>query len=126
MISATDIIRQDLARGGFTHREQQILAGVVQLIELKKARILRFLDTVFVVVERNVGEVSVHFFSVDTPSNLVKAFQLFVDVMRSEGVHKISSEAESPDVVQLIKRMGLRIASIKRDMGKIKFSVVLT
>ena len=94
-ISASDIIRKDLERGGFTKEEDKFLRGLKILIEQQKAMVVRHNNTVFVGIRKKPGTLEVHMYTLDTPNMLAGAIKVGIDAVKKAGVKKLESETYS-------------------------------
>lgn len=113
-LTASDIIRQDLARGGFTKEEDKFLAGLKKLIEENKAIVVRHNNTVFVGVRTEPGTLEVHMYTLDTPNMLVGAIKVGIETVRKAGVKRLESETDNYKLIAMMKNMGLPVEVDKK------------
>lgn len=113
-LTASDIIRQDLARGGFTKEEGKFLAGLKKLIEENKAIVVRHNNTVFVGVRTEPGTLEVHMYTLDTPNMLVGAIKVGIETVRKAGVKRLESETDNYKLIAMMKNMGLPVEVDKK------------
>jgi len=93
-MSATEIIRKDLERGGFTKQEEKFLKGLALLIKQEKAVVVRHNNTVFVGIRKEPGVLEVHMYTLDTPNMLLGAMKVGIDAVKKAGVKKLLIETE--------------------------------
>ena len=113
-LTASEIIRQDLARGGFTKEEGRFLAGLKKLIEDNKAIVVRHNNTVFVGVRTKPGTLEVHMYTLDTPNMLAGAIKVGMDTVRKAGVKRLESETDNYKLIAMMKKMGLPVEVDKK------------
>lgn len=113
-LTASDIIRKDLERGGFTKEEGKFLAGLKKLIEENKAIVVRHNNTVFVGVRTEPGTLEVHMYTLDTPNMLVGAIKVGIDTVRKAGVKRLESETDNYKLIAMMKNMGLPVEVDKK------------
>lgn len=113
-VSTTDIIRQDLERGGFTKEEAKFLKGLKILIEQNRAIVVRHNNTVFVGIRTKPGTLEVHMYTIDTPNMLAGAIKVGIDTVRKAGVNKLESETENFKIIRMLERMGLPVEVDKK------------
>lgn len=104
--TATDIIRKDLERGGFSKEEDKLLKGFVALINEKKAVIVRHKNTVFVGIRKEPGVLEVHMYTLDPLSVLPEAMKIAFDTVKKAGVTKLKSETTNPRLITMLKTLG--------------------
>lgn len=105
--TATDIIKQDLARGGFSKNEQKILNDLQALIQNNKAVIVRHNNTVFVGKRKDKGVLEVHMFTLDPVALLPEAMQVAFDAVKKAGVKTLKSETTNMRLVKMVETLGL-------------------
>jgi hypothetical protein len=113
-ISASEIIRKDLERGGFTKEEDKFLRGLKILIEQKRALIVRHNNTVFVGIRTEPGTLEVHMYTLDTPNMLAGAIKVGIDTVKKAGVKKLESETDNYKLIAMMEKMGLPIEVDKK------------
>lgn len=113
-VTTTDIIRQDLERGGFTKEEAKFLRGLKILIEQKKAIVVRHHNTVFVGIRKEPGTLEVHMYTIDSPNMLKGAIEVGIDTVKKAGVKRLESETENYKLIAMMERMGLPIEVDKK------------
>jgi len=104
--TATDIIKKDLERGGFTKNEEKILKDLQTLIQRNKAVIVRHNNTVFVGKRKDNGVLEVHMFTLDPAAMLPEAMKIAFDAVKKAGVKKLTSETTNMRFVQMLKQLG--------------------
>lgn len=104
--TATEIIRKDLERGGFTKEEDKFLKGLVILINEKKAVLVRHNNTVFVGIRKEPGVLEVHMYTVDPLSTLPEAMKIAFDTVKKAGVKKLKSETTNPRLIKMLQTLG--------------------
>lgn len=102
----TEIIKQDLARGGFTKEEDKLLKGFVALINAKKAVLVRHNNTVFVGIRKEPGTLEVHMYTLDPLSTLPQAMKVAFDTVKKAGVKKLKSETSNPRLIKMLETLG--------------------
>jgi len=102
----TEIIKQDLARSGFTKDEDKFLKGLVVLLNEKKAFIIRHNNTVFVFVRKEPGVLEVHMYTIDPMSTLPQAMKVAFDTIKKSDVKKLKSETTNPRLIKMIETLG--------------------
>jgi len=102
----TEIIKKDLARGGFSKEEDKLLKGFVALINEKKAVLVRHNNTVFVGIRKEPGVLEVHMYTLDPLSTLPQAMKVAFDTVKKAGVKKLQSETTNPRLIRMLKTLG--------------------
>lgn len=113
-MSATDIIRKDLERGGFTKEEAKFLKGLQLLIQQQKAIVVRHNNTVFVGIRTKPGTLEVHMYTVDNPSMLVGAIKVGIEAVKKAGVKRLESETENYKIIRMLESMNLPVEVDKK------------
>lgn len=108
-ISASDIIRKDLERGGFTKEENRFLIGLKKAIQDKKAIVVRDNNTVFVGLRKEPGTLEVHMYTIDSPNMLAGAIKVGIDTVKKAGVKKLVGETDNFKLVAMLQRMRLPV-----------------
>jgi DNA-binding Lrp family transcriptional regulator len=102
----TEIIKKDLARGGFSKEEDKLLKGFVALINAKKAVLVRHNNTVFVGIRKEPGTLEVHMYTLDPLSTLPQAMKVAFDSVKKAGVKKLQSETTNPRLIKMLETLG--------------------
>lgn len=113
-ISASEIIRQDLARGGFSKDEQKFFTGLQKLVKDNKAMIVRDNNTVFVGIRTEPGTLEVHMYTLDTPNMLAGAIKVGIEAVTKAGVKKLVGETDNFKLISMLQRMGLPVEANKK------------
>lgn len=113
-MSASDIIRKDLERGGFTKEENRFLIGLKQLIKTNKAIVVRDNNTVFVGIRKEPGTLEVHMYTVDSPNMLAGAIKTGIDSVTKAGVTKLVGETDNFKLISMMQKMGLPLEVDKK------------
>lgn len=113
-LTASDIIRKDLERGGFTKEEGKFLAGLKKLIEDNKAIIVRHNNTVFVGIRTKPGTLEVHMYTLDSPNMLAGAIKVGLETVKKAGVKRLESETDNYKLIAMLKNMGLPVEVDKK------------
>lgn len=108
-MSATEIIRKDLERGGFTKQEDKFLKGLALLIKQDRAVVVRHNNTVFVGIRKEPGVLEVHMYTLDTPNMLLGAMKVGIDTARKAGVKKLVSETDNYKLIKMMQSMNLPV-----------------
>lgn len=104
--TATEIIKKDLARGGFTKEEDKFLKGLAILIKQEKAVLVRHNNTVFVGIRTKPGVLEVHMYTLDPLSTLPEAMMIAFDSAKKAGVKKLESETTNPRLIKMLQTLG--------------------
>jgi predicted transcriptional regulator len=104
--TATEIIRQDLERGGFTKEEDKFLKGLAILIKQEKAVLVRHNNTIFVGIRKEPGVLEVHMYTLDPLSTLPEAMKIAFDAVKQSGVTRLESETTNPRLVKMLQTLG--------------------
>ena len=104
--TSTEIIKKDLARGGFSKEEDKLLKGFVALINAKKAVLVRHNNTVFVGIRKEPGTLEVHMYTLDPMSQLPQAMKVAFDSVKKAGVKKLQSETTNPRLIKMLETLG--------------------
>lgn len=113
-MSATEIIRKDLERGGFTKQEDKFLKGLALLIKQDRAVVVRHNNTVFVGIRKEPGVLEVHMYTLDTPNMLLGAMKVGIDTARKAGVKKLVSETDNYKLIKMMQSMNLPVEVKKK------------
>lgn len=113
-ITTSDIIRQDLERGGFTKEEEKFLAGLQSLVKQKKAIILRYGKTVFVGLQQGQGTLEVHMYTVDNPRAIASAIEQGIKDIPQAGVNKLVGETDNFKLISMMQSMKLPVEVDKK------------
>jgi hypothetical protein len=108
-VSTSDIIRQDLERGGFTKEENRFLMGLKQAIQDNKAVVVRDNNTVFVGLRTEPGTLEVHMYTIDSPNMLAGAIKVGIDTVKKAGVKKLVGETDNYKLVAMLEKMRLPV-----------------
>jgi hypothetical protein len=108
-VSTSDIIRQDLERGGFTKEENRFLMGLKQAIQDNKAVVVRDNNTVFVGLRTEPGTLEVHMYTIDSPNMLAGAIKVGIDTVKKAGVKKLVGETDNYKLVSMLQKMRLPV-----------------
>lgn len=104
--TATEIIKKDLERGGFSKEEDKLLKGFVTLINAKKAVLVRHNNTVFVGIRKEPGVLEVHMYTLDPLAMLPEAMKIAFDTVKKAGVTKLQSETTNPRLIKMLQTLG--------------------
>lgn len=113
-VSTSDIIRQDLERGGFTKEEERFLAGLQSLVKQKKAIILRYGKTVFVGLQKGKGTLEVHMYTLDNPNAIATAISQGIKDIPQAGVNKLIGETDNFKLIKMMQSMKLPVKVDKK------------
>ena len=113
-MSATEIIRKDLERGGFTKQEDKFFQGLAILIQQNKAVVVRHNNTVFVGIRKEPGVLEVHMYTLDTPNMLLGAMKVGIDAVKKAGIKKLLIETDNYKLVKMLQQMNLPITEKKK------------
>lgn len=113
-VSTSDIIRQDLERGGFTKEENRFLMGLKQAIQDNKAVVVRDNNTVFVGLRTEPGTLEVHMYTIDSPNMLAGAIKVGIDTVKKAGVKKLVGETDNFKLVSMLQKMRLPVEVDKK------------
>jgi hypothetical protein len=105
--TATEIIRQDLERGGFTKEEEKFFQGLAILIKQEKAVVVRDKNTVFVGIRKKPGVLEVHMYTLDNLTDMQEAMRVALESVKQSGVTTLESETDNPKIIRLLKSLGL-------------------
>lgn len=108
-VSTSDIIRQDLERGGFTKEEERFLAGLQSLVKQKQAIILRYGKTVFVGLKQGEGVLEVHMYTLDNPRAVATAIEQGIQDIPQAGVNKLVGETDNFKLIKMMQSMNLPV-----------------
>lgn len=122
-LTATDIIKEDLNRGGFTQEESNFFTGLATLMKKDKAITVRENDTVFVGIPREPGTLEVHMYTVDSPARQMDAVKKAVELIKKSGVRMIQSETDNYSVIAMLQRIGYPVNSSETEDGKYAFTM---
>lgn len=122
-LTATDIIKEDLNRGGFTQEESNFFTGLATLMKKDKAITVRENDTVFIGIPREPGTLEVHMYTVDSPARQMDAVKKAVELIKKSGVRTIQSETDNYSVIAMLQRMGYPVNSTETEDGKYAFTM---
>jgi hypothetical protein len=107
-MQASDIIKQDSQQHGVN--PDVALSHVATLVNSKKATLMQKNDSVILVTMIGKGAAEVHLFTADSPLNLASSIRQFYSELKSNGhIHVMYGKADSPQIVQLMKRAGLPV-----------------
>jgi hypothetical protein len=113
-VSTSDIIRQDLEKGGFTKEEERFLSGLKSLVEQKKAIVLRYNNTVFVGLQQGEGTLEVHMYTIDSPRMIGNAMKQAIKDIPQAGVNKLVGETDNYKLISMMQSMKLPIEVDKK------------
>jgi hypothetical protein len=113
-VRTSDIIRQDLERGGFTKEEEKFLAGLQSLVEQKKAIVLRYGKTVFVGLKKEEGTLEVHMYTLDSPRAVATAIEQGIKDIPQAGVNKLIGETDNFKLISMMQSMKLPVEVDKK------------
>jgi hypothetical protein len=102
----TEIIKKDLARGGFSKEEDKLFKTLAALIQQKKAVVVRDKNTVFVGIRKEPGVLEVHMYTLDSLPIMAQAMKVAFDVVKQSGVTKLQSETTNPRLIKMLQALG--------------------
>ena len=82
---------------------ERVVMAINQLVEEGKAVLVRYNNSVIVLIQIGDGEVEIHLYTVDPPHRLASAMKHFHDELVKSGIQKVYG-TEMPDK-QLVKMM---------------------
>lgn len=121
-MKATEIIREDLKRGGFTKDEQKFFNILAAAVAKGISSLTQINNTVFVGTRIRSGEFRVHMFTQDNPQILSRAIERYADVLIKAGITKIHSVTENTKIISLLQSLGYVVDS-KKEGDKYAFTV---
>ena len=104
--TATEIIKKDLERGGFSKEEDKFLKGLATLIKQEKAVVVRDKNTVFVGIRKEPGVLEVHMYTLDSLPIMAQAMKVAFDAVKQSGVKKLQSETTNPRLIKMLEKLG--------------------
>lgn len=104
--TATEIIKKDLERGGFSKEEDRFFKDLAILIKQQKAMLVRHNNTVFVGIRKNPGVLEVHMYTLDPLSELPQAMKVAFDSVKKAGVKRLESETTNPRLIKMLQTLG--------------------
>jgi hypothetical protein len=102
----TEIIKKDLARGGFSKEEDKLFKTLAALIQQKKAVVVRDKNTVFVGIRKEPGVLEVHMYTLDSLPIMAQAMKVAFDAVKQSGVTKLQSETTNPRLIKMLQALG--------------------
>ena len=119
-----NIIKQSVEKegGGDFNVFMQKLASILQDPNNK---LIHLGNTVFLVKRVPPDTAEVHTFSIDSPQNIVPAFQALAKVLKNQGIKKAITYAANPAYARIAKQTGLpvRMGQTKKKVKGIDQSV---
>lgn len=112
-MNASDIIKQDLMRGGFTDDERKFFDGLASLIQSKQATLIRHGNTVALIFRRGDDVAEFHFYTVDKLPEIETAIRVFYSKMRETGIKKLVSTTDNPKLLQIAKKLEIPVTANK-------------
>jgi hypothetical protein len=82
---------------------ERVVMAINQLVEEGRAVLVRYNNSVIVLIQIGDGEVEIHLYTLDSPQRLASAMKYFHDELVKSGINKVYG-TEMPDK-QLIKMM---------------------
>lgn len=116
-MKASDIIKADLARDGFTKDEQKFFRILVGTVASGVSSLTQIHNTVFVGTRMKNGDFRVHFFTQDNPQMLTGAIEKYADILTRSGVKKIHSVTENTKIISLLQSIGYAV-DVKKQGNK--------
>lgn len=116
-MKASDIIKADLARDGFTKDEQKFFRILVGTVASGVSSLTQIYNTVFVGTRMKNGDFRVHFFTQDNPQMLTGAIEKYADILTRSGVKKIHSVTENTKIISLLQSIGYAV-DVKKQGNK--------
>lgn len=115
-LSAIDIIKGDLSRGGLTASEEKTINLLAKVIQEKSASLLRHGNTIGVLIRQKEPKTgSVHIYTVDSLPKVTEALKNFYETVKKSGFTKLIGETENPAIVTILKKIGIPLKVTKRD-----------
>jgi hypothetical protein len=118
----TQIIREDLKRGGFTEDEQRFFQILAAAVAKGISSLTQINNTVFVGTRIKSGEFRVHMFTQDNPQMLSGAIEKYADILMKAGVEKIHSITENTKIISLLQSLGYKV-DVTKEGDKYAFTV---
>ena len=109
MISTIDIIKNDLARGGFTAQEERFLRGLDHLTKIGRAVVFRHANTVMLLLHNGPLAAEMHFYTIDNFAIMQQQFQAFYKDAQSIGLKLLTSKTDSLVLPTLAKHAGIPV-----------------
>jgi len=121
-MKASDIIKADLARDGFTEQERKFFNILAGSVARGAAALVQINNTVFVGSRIKNGEFRVHFFTQDNPQMLAGAIEKYADILTRSGIKKIHSVTENTKIISLLQSIGYAV-DVKKQGNKYMITV---
>jgi len=121
-MNASEIIKEDLKRGGFTQDEQRFFKILAGAVAKGVSTLTQINNTVFVGTRIPNGEFRVHMFTQDNPQMLSGAIEKYADVLIRSGIKKIHSITENTKVISLLQSLGYSV-EVTKEGDKYAFTV---
>lgn len=118
----TEIIKEDLKRGGFTKDEQKFFKILAAAVAKGVSSMTQINNTVFVGTRVKNGEFRVHMFTQDNPQMMSGAIEKYADILIKSGVPKIHSVTENTKIISLLQSLGY-LVEVKKEGDKYSFTV---
>jgi hypothetical protein len=118
----TEIIKEDLKRGGFTKDEQKFFKILAAAVAKGVSSMTQINNTVFVGTRVKNGEFRVHMFTQDSPQMMSGAIEKYADLLIKSGVPKIHSVTENTKIISLLQSLGY-LVEVKKEGDKYAFTV---
>lgn len=104
---AIEVIAADAHKRGLN--PTPIIKSIEHYIVTRKGFVLQKGDTVLFARHITPKELELHLFTVDSPLRLMGALVFFVRAIRKSGVESVYGKAESPQILELLKRVGVEV-----------------
>jgi hypothetical protein len=118
----TEIIKEDLKRGGFTKDEQKFFKILAAAVAKGVSSLTQINNTVFIGTRVKNGEFRVHLFTQDSPQMLSGAIEKYADILVKAGINKIHSATENTKIISLLQSMGYAV-DVRKQGNKYAFTV---
>jgi len=102
----TQIIREDMARRGFTPEKQEAVDNLTVNVAGRKAVAIRENNTVFIGMAEEPGVLNIHTFSVDDPEMYTDAVRKLIPNLKTANIKAIKSDEEDSTLFDELKNLG--------------------
>lgn len=104
-MKASEIISADIQARG--ENPTEVLNTISAAVKAKKAIVMQSGNTVLYLLIFAPGMAELHIFTKDRPVAVGKALQEFVDKIRSSGLEKVYATEAPPQIMALLKFLGV-------------------
>jgi len=106
-MTPSEIITADCQQHGVN--PEKVLAFVASVVQKGKGHIMSAGNSVLLIRNIDKKDAELHLFTQDSPMQLVQSLPHFISIIRKTPVRCVYGKADNPGIVQMLKRLGVKV-----------------